>query len=319
MKGVLLVNLGTPEAPTPAAVGAYLKEFLSDPRVVDLPRWLWLPLLNQVIIPLRRYRSAAAYSEVWTPEGSPLLVGSRNLADRLAVSLEGYDETRLAMSYGKPVIRQGLEELRAVGVDELTILPLYPQYSGTTTESVFDAVSRHLRDLQWFPGLESIQKYHDAPGWADAVAATVREFQASAGTPEKLLFSMHGIPQRYVRNGDPYAGQCEQSTRDIATALNLDEGDWLMAYQSRVGREPWLQPYTDEVISELAKEGCKHLQVVCPGFAIDCLETLEEIEMQYRDLFLKHGGEKFEYIPALNDRDDHVALLADLVRAQSPE
>jgi ferrochelatase len=318
MKGVLVVNLGTPDSPTPAAVGAYLKEFLSDPRVIDLPRWLWLPLLNLVIIPLRRHRSAEAYREVWTPEGSPLLVGSRKLADKLAKALEGHSEVRLAMSYGKPGIPQGLADLRAAGVDELTILPLYPQYSGTTTEAVFDAVASHLRKMEWFPTLESIQKYYDAPGWAPAVADSVRKFQSSAGKPEKLLFSLHGIPQRYVRNGDPYQDQCERSVHDIVEALGLEENEWSLAYQSRVGREPWLQPYMDEVIKELAETGCGHLQVVCPGFAVDCLETLEEIQMQYCSLFLKHGGEKFEYVPALNDRDAHVSVLADLIRNQSP-
>lgn len=319
MKGVLVVNLGTPDSPTPAAVGAYLKEFLSDPRVIDLPRWLWIPLLNLVIIPLRRHRSAEAYQEVWTPDGSPLLVGSRKLTDKLAVTLKGTAEVRLAMSYGKPGIRQGLEDLQAAGVDQLTILPLYPQYSGTTTEAVFDAVATHLRDLEWFPTLRSIQKYHDEPGWAEAVSSSIREFQSSHGKPDKLLFSLHGIPQRYVRNGDPYADQCEQSVQDIVEALGLEENEFVRAYQSRVGREPWLQPYTDEVIKNLAESGCRHLQVACPGFAVDCLETLEEIQMQYRDVFLKHGGEKFEYIPALNDRDDHVSMLAGLIGSQSPE
>ncbi len=314
MKGLLVVNLGTPQAPDPSAVGAYLSQFLSDPRVVDLPRWLLLPVLKLVIVPLRRYRSAEAYRKIWTPKGSPLMTGSIKVAERLQQELKHEAVVRLAMRYGQPGIRRGLGELRIAGIEQLIVLPLYPQYSTTTTESVFDAVSTELKQMEWFPELESIQKYHDAPGWSLAVADSIREFQSSAGKPDKLLFSLHGIPQRYVTNGDPYASQCEQSVQDVANELELDEDQWVLTYQSRVGREPWLQPYTDHVLKELAASSTKHVQVVCPGFAVDCLETLEEIAMRNKSFFLQNGGEIFEYIPALNDRDSHVSVLADLIR-----
>jgi len=314
MKGVLVVNLGTPEAPTPAAVATYLKEFLADPRVVDLPRWFWLPLLRLVIIPLRRNRSAEAYEKVWLSGGSPLLINSLELADKLATELTGEAEVVLAMRYGIPSVLDGLAELRAQDVDSLVVLPLYPQYSATTTESVFDAVAESLRKLDWYPRIDSVQKYHDRNGWAAAVADSIRAFQQTAGKPDKLIFSLHGIPQRYAEAGDPYPGQCEQSVADIASALGCADGDYLLTYQSRVGREPWLQPYTDKTLEELAASGTRHVQVVCPGFAVDCLETLEEIAMQNRDGFIAAGGDKLEYIPALNDSPAHVSLLAGLVR-----
>jgi ferrochelatase len=319
MNGVILVNLGTPEAPTPSAVGTYLREFLSDPRVVDLPRWLWLPLLNLVIVPLRRYRSAAAYREIWWPEGSPLLILSQRLAEGLAEDLGDEAEVVLAMRYGQPSVRQGLEQLRAQGVEQLVVLPMYPQYSLTTTETVFDAVSRGCRDMGWFPETVCIRQYYDQQRWVQAMAESITEFQASAGKPDKLVFSMHGIPQRYVRNGDPYQAQCEKSVADIAGRLNLEDDDWLLTFQSRVGREPWLQPYTDKTLEALPEQGVRHVQVVCPGFAVDCLETLEEIAMENRDIFLEAGGEKMEYIPALNESPGQVQLMAELVRARLRE
>ncbi|MFT5139393.1 MAG: ferrochelatase [Rhodothermales bacterium] len=314
MNGVMLVNLGTPQAPEPSAVGAFLTEFLSDPRVIDLPRWIWIPVLRLAIVPLRRYRSAEAYRKIWTPEGSPLMTGSVSLAKGLQEELKDEAIVKLAMRYGKPEIRRGLEELREAGVKELKVLPLYPQYSATTTESIFDAVSKELRSMEWFPELESFSKYHDDEGWVCAVADSITEFQSAAGKPDKLVFSLHGIPQRYITNGDPYASQCEQSVRDITLKLGLADEEWVLTFQSRVGRETWLQPYTDQVLKELGASTCKHVQVVCPGFAVDCLETLEEIDMQNREFFLQSGGEVFEYIPALNNSDSHIAALASLVR-----
>lgn len=322
MRGVLLVNLGTPAAPTRAAVAAYLAEFLSDPRVIDLPRWLWIPLLRLVIIPLRARRSAEAYQKVWTPDGSPLLVFSRSLATKLAASLEGEAIVRLAMRYGQPGIEEGLRDLEKQGADELVVLPLYPQYSATTTLTVVDAVSEALRNLNWFPKMETIQKYHDQAAWIMAVADSVRSFQRINGRAEKLVFSLHGIPQRYVANGDPYAMQCEQSVSDIAGELGLELGEWMFTFQSRVGREPWLQPYTDITLKGLAQTGVRNIQVICPGFAVDCLETLEEIVMQNGENFIEAGGEKLAYIPALNDSEAHVALMSELIRGaftdQSP-
>ncbi|MBT8062600.1 MAG: ferrochelatase [Xanthomonadales bacterium] len=312
MKGALLVNLGTPNAPTPRAVGEYLLEFLSDPRVVDLPRWLWIPLLKLVIVPLRRRRSAEAYSKVWTDEGSPLLVGSRKLCERLQESIEGV-AVELAMRYGEPSVRNGLDLLRDKGVDELVIVPMYPQFSDTTTRTVMDAVDEALRQMDWFPVLHTIEKYHDEQAWVDAVANSIRDFRRTHGSADKLLFSLHGIPQRYADAGDPYQKQCIESVNDIAAALELNTDQYQLAFQSRVGREPWLKPYTDFTLRDWAKDGIRHVQVVCPGFSIDCLETLEEIAMENAELFEENGGERLQYIPALNDSAPHVALYESLI------
>jgi ferrochelatase len=311
--GVLLANLGTPEAPQRKPVARFLREFLSDPRVVDLPRLLWLPLLNLIIIPLRAGRSAAAYRQIWWPEGSPLLVLTERLAERLRAALPGRARVEVGMRYGEPSIRRGLERLRNAGVEELVILPMYPQFSGTTTASIYDAVDGALELLDWYPRRHPIDQYHEHPAWIEAIAESIRAYRAEHGTADKLIFSLHGIPQRYVRQGDPYQQQCELSVRAVAERLGLAADEWLLTYQSRVGREPWLQPYTDLTLEELGKSGVRHVQVLCPGFAVDCLETLEEIGMQNRELFEQAGGEKLEYIPALNDSEAHVRLYRLLV------
>ncbi len=308
-RGVLLVNLGTPEAPERKPVARFLREFLSDPRVVDLPRYLWLPLLNLVIIPLRAGRSAAAYRKIWWPEGSPLLVLTQRLAGRLATLMRGEARVEIGMRYQEPSIRSGLARLRAAGTQEVVVLPLYPQFSYTTTASIYDAVDEALRELDWQPTLHRVEQYVDSTDWVEAVAGSIRRHRESYGTAEKLIFSLHGIPQRYVRQGDPYEEQCRASVHAVVKALGLEEGEWLLTYQSRVGREPWLQPYTDETLKEMGKSGVRHVQVVCPGFAVDCLETLEEIAMQNREFFEEAGGEKLEYIPALNDGDDHAEVM----------
>jgi ferrochelatase len=312
--GVLLANLGTPEAPERGPVGRFLREFLSDPRVVDLPRLLWLPLLNGVIIPVRSGRSAKAYREIWWDEGSPLLVLTERLAERLRGLFDDDTVVEVGMRYGEPSILDGLQRLREAGVDRLSVVPLYPQFSHTTTSSIFDAVDAALERLNWRPRQRRVQDYHDHPVWVRAVAESIRQFQAEHGTPERLLFSLHGIPQRYVRQGDPYQAQCMRSVRSITDRLGLDAGQWLLTFQSRVGREPWLQPYTDETLEELARSGVRHVQVVCPGFAVDCLETLEEIAMQNRELFEENGGEKLEYVPALNDSGAHARLMWSLAQ-----
>jgi ferrochelatase len=311
--GVLIANLGTPDAPERKPVARFLREFLSDPRVVDLPRLLWLPLLNLVIIPLRAGRSAAAYREIWWPEGSPLLVLTERLAERLAGVLDGRARVEIGMRYREPSIRKGLKQLRESGVDEVVVLPLYPQFSGTTTASIYDGVEQALSDLNWHPRVHRVERYYDHPAWVEAIAGSIRAYRAEHGTAEKLIFSLHGIPQRYVRQGDPYQRECEGSVRAVVEALGLTDEEWLLTYQSRVGREPWLQPYTDITLEELAKSGVRHVQVLCPGFAVDCLETLEEIAMQNRELFEEAGGEKLEYIPALNDGDAHARLMERLV------
>lgn len=311
--GVLVANLGTPESPDRRGVARFLRSFLSDPRVVDLPRWLWLPLLNLVIIPLRCGRSAAAYRSIWMPEGSPLLVFTRRLAEKLAARLQGLCQVEIGMRYGEPSIRSALADLRSSGVKSVTILPLYPQFSGTTTLSIFDAVDQALQELNWQPEVQRINEYHLHPAWVAAVASSIVEFRERAGAADKLVFSLHGIPQRYVANGDPYEQHCRAGVAAIAHAAHLKDDEWLLTFQSRVGREPWLMPYTDLTLKQLAQQGVRHVQVVCPGFAVDCLETLEEIAMQNHENFIAAGGERLEYIPALNDSDGHVEALRQVI------
>lgn len=311
--GMLVANLGTPETPDRRGVARFLREFLSDPRVVDLPRWLWLPLLNLVIIPLRAARSAAAYRVVWGPEGSPLLVLTRRLAARIAGSISQLRNVQVGMRYGAPSIPSALAKLRQSGAGSIVVLPLFPQFSFTTTASVYDAVEKALRDMRWQPRLVRIDDYHVQPAWVAAVAASIREFRKAAGAAPMLLFSLHGIPRRYVANGDPYEQQCRAGIAAIAAAAGLQDGEWLLTFQSRVGREPWLQPYTELTLQELAETGVHHVQVICPGFAVDCLETLEEIAIRNREMFEQAGGQRLEYIPALNDSAEHAAALGAAV------
>jgi ferrochelatase len=312
-KGVFVINLGTPDSPERKSVARFLRQFLSDPRVVDLPRYLWLPLLNMVIIPLRAGRSAAAYRKIWFPEGSPLLVLTQRLAARLASLLEGVAKVETGMRYGEPSIRAGFERLKHAGVDEVLILPLYPQYSFTTTASIYDAVDECLEEMGWNPRIHRVEQYPEHPLWVEAVASSIRDYREANGTPDKLIFSLHGIPERYVKQGDPYEEQCRKSVLAIVKKLGLEDSEWMLTYQSRVGREPWLQPYTDQALRELGSSGTRHVQVVCPGFAVDCLETLEEIAMQNREFFEEAGGEKLEYIPALNDSEAHARVMQALV------
>jgi ferrochelatase len=311
--GLLLANLGTPQSPERKPVARFLLEFLSDPRVVDLPRYLWLPLLRLVIVPLRARRSAAAYRKIWRPDGSPLLVFTERLADKMDAALL-QAPVAVGMRYGEPSIRAALGQLQAKGVERLAILPLYPQFSHTTTSTIFDAVDRALERIAWRPEQIRIADYHDYEPWIRAVASSVRDFQARNGRPDKLVFSMHGIPQRYVAQGDPYEQQCRDSVAAVVSELGLRKEDWVLTFQSRVGREPWLQPYTDQTLEQLGAAGLRHVQVLCPGFAVDCLETLEEIAIENRGIFEQAGGGKLEYIPALNDSDAHVEALTALIK-----
>jgi len=316
--GVLLVNLGTPQAPDVASVRRYLAEFLWDPRVVELPRPLWWAILHGVILRVRPRRSARAYAGVWTEQGSPLLVHSKAQAQALQRALDagapGLFRVALAMRYGEPTVAGALDALAAAGATRMMVLPLYPQYSGTTTGSVFDAVGTALMRRRWVPHLAFNAGYHDDPGYIAALAASIREFQRSNGVPQRLLFSFHGIPRRYFLAGDPYHCQCRHTARLLAAALGLAPERWAVSFQSRVGGEEWLRPYTDETLRQWGREGVESVQVACPGFAADCLETLEEIAIENRDGFLGAGGGSFAYVPALNARDDHVAMLARLVR-----
>jgi ferrochelatase len=318
--GVLLCNLGTPTAPDRGAVRRFLAEFLADRRVVELPRWLWLPVLYGFILPLRPRRTAANYRKIWTAEGSPLLVISRRqaaaLEDALRALLPHAVRLELGMRYGEPSIGGALQRLRAAGAGRIVVLPLYPQYSGSTTGSTFDAVAEALRSWRRVPELRFIADYHDDPGYIDALADSVRAYRAAHGAADRLLFSFHGIPQQYSDAGDPYRDQCLRTAQLTAARLGLADADWSVAFQSRFGPRPWLQPYTDVLLGELARGGCRRVQVICPGFAADCLETLEEIAIQNRALFLAAGGTEYSYIPALNDAPRHIAALAALLRRE---
>ena len=311
--GVLLVNLGTPEAPTSRALRPYLAQFLSDRRVIDYPRWRWWPIL-QVILAIRPRRSAHAYARIWTAQGSPLRVFSEALADALRDELDGQARVALAMRYGTPSVAATVAALQAAGVRRLLVLPLYPQYSATSTGSVVDAVADALKALRWPPELRLVNDYHDDPAHIEALATRIERWWGEHGRGEKLLLSFHGIPERYVRLGDPYLAQCQATAARLRARLGLDPAQVLLSFQSRVGREPWLQPYTDATVRRLAGEGVRRLDVACPGFAVDCLETLEEIAMQNRDFFLEAGGQELRYIPALNDSPEQVASLAALAR-----
>ncbi len=316
--GVLLVNLGTPDSPRPADVRRYLREFLWDPRVVELPRPLWWLVLNLVILTTRPRRTAAAYAKIWTEAGSPLLDVSRQqqraLQARLEEDADAPVKVALAMRYGNPSVDAGLGELRAAGARRVLVLPLYPQYSATTTASTFDAVSARLRQRRWIPELRFVNHYHDDPRYIAALAASVRDHWARHGEPEVLLMSFHGIPKDYFLAGDPYHCECLKTARLLATALELPESRWRLSFQSRMGPREWLQPYTDTMVRDLAAEGVKRLHVICPGFSADCLETLEEVALEYRDAFLAAGGELYDYIPCLNAQPAHIELLAGLVR-----
>lgn len=315
--GILLVNLGTPSDSTTPAVRQFLKQFLSDARVVEYPRLLWWLILNLIILRVRPRRSAAAYREIWTDEGSPLTIFSRNLVSAVAERLEqqypGVFRVELAMSYGDPSIPSSIEKLRADGARRLLVLPLYPQYSGTTTAPVFDIVTRELQGIRWLPELRFINQYHDDPKYITALASSIREYWKAKGRGTHLMFSFHGVPRYTLEGGDPYHCQCHKTARLVAEALELGRDEWTISFQSRVGREEWLRPYTDETVIELAKNGLDRLDVACPGFSTDCLETLEEIAMQNAEAFEEAGGETLHYIPALNARADHVELMVSLI------
>lgn len=314
---VLLVNLGTPEAPTAKALRPYLREFLGDPRVIEAPRLRWWFILNGFIVPFRSPRSARAYKRIWTDQGSPLLIGSRQLAGRLADEFRNSlprVEVMLAMNYGKPDIDSCVARLRQKNIQRLLVLPLYPQYSGTTTASVFDRVTDALKRLRWLPEVRFINDYHRDESWLQAIADSIRHFQKNRPRPDKLLFSFHGIPKSCLLDGDPYYCQCQASARRIAALLGLADDEWMVSFQSRLGRAEWLKPYTDETFEVLPAQGVKNLHVVCPGFSIDCLETIDEIAFEGREEFIAAGGESLEYIPCLNDSDDHVKVLSQLSR-----
>lgn len=312
--GVLLINLGTPSASTPKAVRDYLAEFLSDRRVVELPACLWQPLLRFVILPIRARRSAKLYQSIWMDEGSPLTVYTQRLAKKLQISLADQFKVVLAMRYGKPNLEAGLQELLAAGVSSIVILPLYPQYSAATTASCFDKISQLLQQSRVIPNLRFIASYFDHPLYIQAITYKIKQFRAEQAKNSYLLFSFHGLPQRCIELGDPYQQQCITTVGLIAECLQLSADEYQLVFQSRFGKAKWLQPYCEVVLKQLPAQGIKNVTIICPGFVVDCLETLEEISKRYRELFLKAGGENFNYIPALNDSADQVQLLANLVQ-----
>ncbi|SFN02199.1 ferrochelatase [Dokdonella immobilis] len=313
---VLLVNLGTPDAPDTRSVRRYLAEFLWDPRIVEQPRWLWWLVLNGIILRIRPGRSARAYAKVWTAEGSPLEVETRSLAGRLQAAFGERVTIRHAMRYGSPSIAQTLEEMARAGMQRLLVVPVFPQYSATTTASVLDAVGAVFRRWRRPPELRFVSDYHGESAHIEALARSVERHWHEHGRGDRLLLSFHGIPERYIRNGDPYREQCEATTAHLRRRLGMAEDELLLSYQSRLGREPWLQPYTDMTLAGLPALGVRTLDVMCPGFAVDCLETLEEIAMEGRETFLEAGGEAFRYIPCLNDNDDQVAAIRALIQRQ---
>lgn len=315
-QGVLLVNSGTPASLATRDVRAFLAGLLGDPRVVELPRWLWLPILHGIILRVRPRASARKYAAIWTPQGSPLAIFSEGLRAGLEESLRSTGtRVALAMLYtGGDSVRAAIGAMRASGVERIIVIPLFPQYCAATTGAVFDQVSAVLRDSRHVPALRFVSDYHEHPGYIDALAASVREH----GAPRQhLLMSFHGIPERFVAKGDPYRAQCERTASLVAARLGLSADEWTLSFQSRFGADRWLQPYTIEAVAALAKRGVRQLGVMCPGFAADCLETLEEIGMENRDAFLAAGGEQYHYIPALNARADHVAALRSVVVAES--
>ncbi len=316
--GVLLAQLGTPEAPTPRALRPYLQQFLSDPRVIELPRLFWWLILHAFVLTRRPRASAELYANVWTAEGSPLLVISRRITEavsrRLRSDLGTPTRVALGMTYGQPSIPSALRQLRAAGCRRLLIFPLYSRYSSSGTGAVFDAVMRELMTWRWVPEVRTLQGYHDEPAYIRALAGTVRERWSEEGEPDLLVTSYHGIPRRYFLSGDPYHCQCHKTSRLLAEELDLPAERHRLTFQSRLGREPWLTPYTDVALEALARSGTRKVDVICPGFSIDCLETLDEVDRELREIFLKAGGEQFRYIPCLNDRPDQIDLFTELIR-----
>lgn len=322
MKAILLVNLGTPDEATAPAVKRYLAEFLGDRRVVELPRLLWLPILHGIILQTRPAKSAAKYATIWTPEGSPLKVHTERQAKLLKGLLgqRGRKDILIdwAMRYQNPSIPAVLDRLVVQGASEILVVPLYPQFAGSTTASTQDAVGAWLKKRKQPPAIRWVEDFHVDPGYIHALAASIRDHWMRNGRGGKLVMSFHGIPQRSVDRGDPYAGQCHATARALAAELGLADGAWLATFQSRFGAAKWLMPYTQPTLEELARGGLKSVDVVCPGFPADCLETLEEISQECREAFLAAGGSEFGYIPCLNERDDWIAALADLALAHLP-
>ncbi len=314
--GVLMVNLGTPEAATPGAVRSYLRQFLSDPRVVELPRLVWLPILYLFVLTFRPAKTAKKYAKVWLKDGSPLRVyhlrQAQLLRGYLGQKMQRLVPVAAAMRYGRPSVAEGLAELRDKGVKRLLVIPMYPQYAASTTESVRDDLNRSLRKWKPAPRIDFVEDFHDHPAFAKAVAKNVGEYWMKHGRPDKLLMSFHGLPQRAIDNGDPYQAQCLASAKMIATELGWDDARTVVSFQSRFGAAKWIGPATDETLARLGREGVGRVDVICPGFAADCLETLEEIAIEGQETFKEAGGKDFHYIPTTNDTPAWMTALSIL-------
>jgi len=315
--GVLVSNLGTPDAPTAPALRRYLGQFLWDKRVVETPRPIWWLVLNGIILRVRPRKSAKAYKRVWTDQGSPLLVITRAQAAALEQSLQARlsqpVKAVVGMRYGNPSIAAGLQELREHGCDKILILPMFPQYSAATNASVLDAVGDALKDVRRVPEIRMIRDFHKDPGYLDALADSIRRHWEHNPRADKLLFSFHGIPKRYAQKGDPYPGHCGQTALGVARRLGLERHEWMVVFQSRFGPQRWLMPYADKTLQALPAKGIKRVDVICPGFSADCLETVDEMGFENKEEFLEAGGEYYSYIPALNAEAGHIQALSDLV------
>ncbi len=313
-QGVLLVNLGTPDEATAPAVKRFLSQFLHDKRVVDMTRWLWCPILHGVILPIRAPKVAKLYQTVWMEEGSPLLVYSKKQAEKLRNQVSVPVE--LGMTYGNPSLKVGVEALLDQGVEDIIVLPLYPQYSGTTSAAVSDGLTKAFKQIPVMPSFQFIRDYHEHPRYIKALADSVKRSWQENGQGDYLLCSYHGIPKRFADNGDIYPQHCERTTALLGEELGLSPDKIGMTYQSRFGREEWLQPYTDKTLETLPAKGIKKLDIMAPAFSVDCLETLEEISEQCCELFMEHGGEQFTYIPCLNDDELHIQMMVDLISSR---
>ena len=312
-KGVLIAYLGTPDSPDVLSVRRYLKEFLSDPRIIEVPKIIWWFILNIFILNFRSFNSARLYKSIWTDGGSPLLVNCLKIKEKVQKSLPSNYQVALGMRYGNPSIKSALNELKEANCRDIEVITLFPHYSATTVGSIFDAVSTEIKSWRWVPSVKFLNSYHDNPLLIEILSKRIKKSFESQGKQDKLVFSYHSIPKKYFDSGDPYHCLCQKTSRLIAEKLSLDEKDYITAFQSRFGPSEWLKPYTSETMKSLPKEGIKSVQVVSPGFGVDNLETLQEIDIENKEYFEDAGGENFHYIPCLNDDDDHVEFLISLI------
>ena len=315
--GVLLINLGSPERPVCPGLRKYLAEFLMDPRVIEIPKLLRLILVRGIIINVRSHKSAATYRQIWTEQGSPLLQNSQNLSNKVSELIGEDYHVEVAMRYGKPSILSKVKKLHEAGINKIITIPLYPQYSASTNGSTFDAVARALSRQRWVPNLVFVSDYYKYDSYIRSIGESIKAHWNENGRAQKLIMSFHGIPKKYVLKGDPYQAQCIDSANRIAEYLDLQEQDWMLVFQSRFGAQEWLQPYCDQTLKSLPKQGIKSIDIICPGFSADCLETLEEIEEENKEYFLESGGEQYSYIPCLNDSNDHAELMVEIIKHHS--